>query len=802
MAKNLLIVESPAKAKTIEGYLGKDFMVKSSYGHIRDLVKTDDAIDVNNQFAQKYEVPADKKAIVSELKKLAKESELVWLASDEDREGEAISWHLFDTLELKEEKTRRIVFHEITKPAIIKAIETPRKIDYNLVYAQQARRVLDRLVGFELSPVLWKKVKPSLSAGRVQSVAVRLIVDREREVNKFQSAAAFKIVAVFSTGKQKELFRAELSTRFDQAEDARRFLNDCIGAGFSVTQLDTKPAKRSPAPPFTTSTLQQEASRKLGFSVSRTMTVAQKLYESGKITYMRTDSVNLSDTALNASADEIISVYGPKYHQQRKFKTKSAGAQEAHEAIRPTYFNVKTVDGDPSERRLYELIWKRAIASQMSEAQFEKTTAKIAITTRPEELVANGEVMKFDGFLKVYMESDDDENEAVADDAADNAMLPPLAKGQSLELKEMNATERYTRPPSRYTEASLVKKLEELGIGRPSTYAPTISTIQNRGYVVKEDRDGKPRNYQVLTLKDAAVTAKTLTEVTGTERAKLFPTDIGAVVNDFLVAHFKGIVDFNFTASVEKQFDEIAQGLQEWTKMIRAFYSPFHQEVETTLLNADRANGERELGVDPVTGKKISVRIGRFGPFVQIGEASEDEQEKPRYASLRSGQMIESISLEDALELFKLPKKAGIFEDKEMTVAVGKFGPYIRHNSAFYSLPKGIDPLTVDEPTAISIIEAKRQKDIERLIKTFDENPEARIENGRWGPYIKFGKLNIKIPKGKDPMELTYQEVLELSEIPQKTTGRSFKAAKAPAAPAAKPAKKKVTKAKATKSKK
>jgi DNA topoisomerase-1 len=768
MAKNLLIVESPAKAKTIEGYLGKDFLVKSSYGHIRDLVKTDDAIDIKHGFTQKYEVPADKKAVVSELKKLAKEAEMVWLASDEDREGEAISWHLFETLDLKADKTKRIVFHEITKPAIIKAIENPRQIDYNLVNAQQARRVLDRLVGFELSPVLWKKVKPSLSAGRVQSVAVRLIVDREREINQFKPEAAFKVVAIFTTGKAKELFKAELPQRFAEQAAAAQFLNDCLSAAFSVNSLENKPAKRSPAAPFTTSTLQQEASRKLGFSVSRTMSVAQKLYEAGKITYMRTDSVNLSDTALDAAAKEIRSAYGEQYHQLRKFKTKSAGAQEAHEAIRPTYFDVHTLTGDAAEKRLYELIWKRAIASQMSEAAFEKTTAKIGISTRAEELVAQGEVMKFDGFLKVYMESSDEEedNEVNLEDSNDQAILPPLSKGQALELREMHATERYSRPPARYTEASLVKKLEELGIGRPSTYAPTISTVQNRGYVVKEDREGKVRNYQFLSLRDGQIVTETKTENTGAEKAKLFPTDIGAIVNDFLVEHFKGIVDFHFTAKVEKEFDEIAQGLKDWTKMLEGFYGPFHSEVENTLQNAERANGGRELGIDPASGKKISVRIGRFGPFVQIGDA--EDEEKPRYASLRSGQMLESISLEEALDLFKLPKKVGSFEDLDMTVAIGKFGPYIRHNNAFYSLPKEVDPFDVDEAQAIEIIADKRKRDAEKLIKVFEENPEARIENGRWGPYIKFGKLNIKIPKDKTPESLTYAEVAELAAAAEK----------------------------------
>ena len=791
MAKNLLIVESPAKAKTIEGYLGKDFTVKSSYGHIRDLIKSEDAIDTANNFTQKYEVPADKKQVVSELKKLAKEAEMVWLASDEDREGEAISWHLFETLGLKDATTKRIVFHEITKPAILRAIDTPRKIDYNLVNAQQARRVLDRLVGFELSPVLWKKVKPSLSAGRVQSVAVRLIVDRERDINKFKSEAAFKIVAIF--GKGKEAFKAELPERFSQQEDAEKFLNDCIGADFEIRSLETKPAKRSPAAPFTTSTLQQEASRKLGYSVARTMQVAQRLYESGYISYMRTDSVNLSETALDAAQKEIISAYGDKYHQLRKYKTKNASAQEAHEAIRPTYFNNHTIDGESAEKRLYELIWKRAIASQMSEAQFEKTTAKISISSRREELTANGEVMKFDGFLKVYLESDDEEEDTQQD--GENTMLPPLTRGQRLALQEMSATERFSRPPARYTEASLVKKLEELGIGRPSTYAPTISTIQNRGYVVKEEREGKIRHFRVLTLKGDSVVKEDKTENTGAERGKLFPTDIGSVVNDFLVLHFNDIVDFNFTASVEKQFDEIAQGLKEWTAMLHDFYNPFHKEVQSTIETADKATGERELGVHPESGKKISVRIGRYGPFVQVGESAteENKEEKPLYASLRAGQSIETISLEEALELFKLPKVVGEYEGKVMKVAIGRFGPYISHNSAFISLPKEIDPLDVTEEEAIVLIEAKRKKDAEKLIKGFDEDPAVKVLNGRWGPYIEFGKLNVKIPKDKDPLTLTYEECKALADAMPKDAKKGRFGKTAAAKPAAKkaPAKKK-----------
>lgn len=776
MAKNLLIVESPAKAKTIEGYLGKDFLVKSSYGHIRDLVKTDDAIDTANNFKQQYEVPADKRAVVSELKKLAKEAETVWLASDEDREGEAISWHLYETLGLHEEKTKRIVFHEITKPAILKAIETPRRIDFNLVNAQQARRVLDRLVGFELSPVLWKKVKPALSAGRVQSVAVRLIVDREREINRFKAEAAFKVIAIFHTDNPKELFKAELPQRFILATDAERFLTDCISADFVVNGLETKPSKRNPAAPFTTSTLQQEASRKLGFSVARTMSVAQRLYEAGRITYMRTDSVNLSDTALQGAEQEIKSAYGDKYHKRRQYRTKSAGAQEAHEAIRPTYFDRHTIDGDNAERRLYELIWKRAIASQMSEAEFEKTTAKIGVSTRKEELVANGEVMRFDGFLKVYFESTDDEQEPNLDSDTDNALLPPLQRNQQVQLKNMTATERFSRPSARYTEASLVKKLEELGIGRPSTYAPTISTIQNRGYVVKENRDGKPRDYRVLELEAGKIATLTKTEVTGAEKTKLFPTDIGVVVNDFLVEHFKGIVDFNFTAKVEKEFDEIAQGMKEWTDMLHGFYAPFHQEVETTIKNADRATNERELGTDPETGKRVSVRIGRFGPMVQIGSA--DDEEKPRFASLRPGQMIETITFEEALDLFKLPKKVGEFEEKEMTVAIGRFGPYIRHDNAFYSLPKEVDPHDVTADSAIEIIKDKRQKDIEKIVKIFDENPDARVENGRWGPFVRFGKQNLKIPKGTEVQDITYADVLKWAEADEKRPKKKVKGKK------------------------
>ncbi|MBB2144938.1 type I DNA topoisomerase [Pedobacter sp. LMG 31464] len=757
MAKNLLIVESPAKAKTIEGYLGKDFLVKSSYGHIRDLVKGDMGIDTDNNFSQTYEVPADKKQVVAELKKLAKEAEMVWLASDEDREGEAISWHLYETLGLKESNTKRIVFHEITKPAILKAIDNPRTIDYNLVFAQQARRVLDRLVGFELSPVLWKKVKPFLSAGRVQSVAVRLIVDREREVNKFNSTAAFKITAQFTTGKGKEIVKAELPQRFEKAADAEKFLQDCVNANFAVSSLEVKPAKRNPAAPFTTSTLQQEASRKLGFSVARTMQIAQKLYESGKITYMRTDSVNLSQTAIDAASAEIRSAWGDKYHQPRVYKTKSAGAQEAHEAIRPTYFNQHSVDGDNSEKRLYDLIWKRAIASQMSEAIFEKTNVNINISTRKEELLAEGEVLKFDGFLKVYLESTDDEDE----ENEDNNLLPPLAKGQSLILKELAATERFSRPPARYTEASLVKKLEELGIGRPSTYAPTISTVQNRGYVVKEDKDGKKREFVSMVLANGNISKVTKSEITGAEKSKLFPTDIGEVVNDFLVEHFKGIVDFNFTAKVEKQFDEIAQGLQEWTKMLHSFYTPFHSEVENTLENADRANGERLLGIDPTTGKNVYAKVGRYGPLVQIGEISDDEEDKPRYASLGKSQSVGTVTLEEALDQFKLPFQLEDYEGKEVSVGVGRFGPYVKWGDAFISIPKNEDPLTVDQVRALEIIGEKVTADAP--VAEYEGLPVTK-GTGRFGPFIKWNSLFINVPKAYNFDALSANDIKELIE--------------------------------------
>lgn len=754
MAKNLLIVESPAKAKTIEGYLGKDFLVKSSYGHIRDLVKGDMGIDIENNFSQTYEVPADKRNIVTELKKLAKSAETVWLASDEDREGEAISWHLFETLGLKTENTRRIVFHEITKPAILKAIETPRSIDYDLVYAQQARRVLDRLVGFELSPVLWRKIKPSLSAGRVQSVAVRLIVDREREVGKFNSLAAFKVTAQFTTGTGKEIVKAELPHRFNTEAEANAFLQDCIPANYAVSSLEVKPAKRNPAPPFTTSTLQQEASRKLGFSVARTMQVAQKLYEAGKISYMRTDSVNLSETAIAAAAAEITSAYGEKYHQPRRYKTKSAGAQEAHEAIRPTYFNAHNVTGDISEQRLYELIWKRAIASQMSEALFEKTVAQITISKRKELLVAEGEVMKFDGFLKVYLESSDEETD---DNSGEGHILPPLARGQALTLASMQAVERFSRPPARYTEASLVKKLEELGIGRPSTYAPTISTVQNRGYVVKQDRDGKTRSFTQLEIADGTVKKDIKTEITGAEKGKLFPTDIGEVVNDFLVAHFEHIVDFNFTANVEKEFDEIAQGLKNWTEMLHNFYAPFHKDVQETLETAERATGERLLGIDAVSGKNVYTKVGKFGPLVQIGE--NDDEEKPKYASLLSTQSVGTISFEEAMDLFKLPLQLGTFEEKEVIIGIGRFGPYVKWGESFISIPKGEDPFTITLERSVELV--KEKQEAEAPVAEYEGLPVTKGK-GRFGPFIKWNNLFINVPRAYNFDTLSPGEIQEL----------------------------------------
>lgn len=754
MPKNLVIVESPAKAKTIEGYLGKDFVVKSSYGHVRDLPKSDVAIDIDAGFVPKYEISADKKQVIKELKKLAKDAETIWLATDEDREGEAISWHLMQALDLPEDKIKRIVFNEITKSAIMKAIESPRQVDIDLVNAQQARRVLDRLVGFELSPVLWKKVKPSLSAGRVQSVSVRLIVEREREIIDFKAQNSYRVVAIFST--EHGNFKAELPKRLETLEEAKAFLEHCAKAAFKVGKLEQKPASKSPAAPFTTSTLQQEASRKLGFSVTQTMVVAQKLYESGKITYMRTDSVNLSDTALNMSRDVITKNYGSDYAKTRKYTSKSKGAQEAHEAIRPTDLNISEAGGDRNEQRLYDLIWKRTIASQMADAKLEKTTITIDVSGSEQNLIARGEVLQFEGFLKVYLEGSDDENAE-----EQSGMLPPMKTGQDLNLEDLSATERFTLHPPRYTEASLVKKLEELGIGRPSTYAPTISTIQKRGYVTKESRDGHKREYNFLELKGGKVNEETREETTGSEKNKLFPTDIGMVVNDFLVEHFQRILDYHFTAEVEKEFDDIAQGGLEWNQMIKRFYQPFHENVEKTLEESERATGERELGTDPKSGKPVIARIGRYGPMIQIGSA---DDEKKQFASLQHEQSISTITLEEALELFKLPRTVGEFEGEDVVAAIGRYGPYLRHKGKFTSIPEEHDPLSIKIDTAIELIEVKRKEEANRIIQTFEQDDTIQVLNGRYGPYIKAGKKNVKIPKGEDPKELTFERIQELIE--------------------------------------
>lgn len=758
MSKNLVIVESPAKAKTIEKFLGKDYQVMSSFGHIRDLAEKGIGIDFENNYTPQYVVSSDKKKVVSELKKASKEADIVWLASDEDREGEAIAWHLYDELKLNSDKTKRIVFHEITKDAILNAIEHPRDIDVNLVDAQQARRVLDRIVGFELSPVLWRKVRPSLSAGRVQSVAVRLIVEREREINQFSAESAYRVSAIFNSkdinGQPVEL-KAELQTRFKDKESALAFLETCKNADFNIDSIVTKPARKSPAPPFTTSTLQQEAARKLGFSVAQTMQVAQRLYEAGKITYMRTDSVNLSELAINTSKAEIISMAGERYLHTRRFNTKTKGAQEAHEAIRPTYMNAHTVDGTSQEKRLYELIWKRTIASQMAEAELEKTSIFINISGSKYQFVASGEVIVFDGFLKVYLESVDDEN-----DENNESLLPAMKEGEKLISDEIVAQQRFSQKPPRYSEASLVRKLEELGIGRPSTYAPTISTIQNRTYVEKGDRPAEKREFNVLKLSAGKISDKIKSENTGAEKSKLFPTDIGIVVTDFLTEYFPDILSYNFTAEVEKEFDEIAEGKIKWTGSIDKFYKSFHPVVEDTMKNSERQVGERILGTDPATGRQLSVKIGKYGPIAQIGTS--EEEEKPVFASLRRDQSIESITLEDALELFKLPRKLGEYEEKEMTVAIGRFGPYIRHASAFYSLPKTDDPMEVTAERAIEIIETKREEEKNRLIATLGENGEIQVLNGRFGPYFTCDKVNYKIPKGTDPATLTHEKCVAL----------------------------------------
>ena len=776
MAKNLVIVESPAKAKTIEKFLGKDFEVLSSYGHIRDLKKKDFSVDIEHNYKPIYEIPADKKKLVETLKQEADKADMVWLASDEDREGEAIAWHLFEVLKLKPEKTKRIVFHEITKDAILHAIENPRDIDLNRVDAQQARRVLDRIVGFELSPVLWKKVKPALSAGRVQSVAVRLIVEREREISAFKPEAAYRVIGEFLL-PGGELLKAELSQRLKTEDEAKALLEACKTARFSIGDVTVKPAKKSPAAPFTTSTLQQEAARKLGFSVAQTMMVAQRLYEAGHITYMRTDSVNLSSLAINTTKDEIVKTLGERYLHIRNYHTHTKGAQEAHEAIRPTYISHHEINASSQEKRLYELIWKRTIASQMSDAELEKTTATIAVSGRKEHFVAVGEVLKFDGFLKVYMESTDDEGDTEGNDK----MLPALAKGDVLALSSVTATERFSQAPARYTEASLVRKLEELGIGRPSTYAPTISTIQQREYVEKGDRKGTERKYRMLTLHDGKIESGEKTELTGADKGKLLPTDIGVVVNDFLTEYFPDILNYNFTANVEQQFDDIAEGKTVWNDEIDHFYKLFHPVVESALaLRLEHKVGERVLGTDPKSGRPVSVKIGRFGPLVQIG--TPEDAEKPLFASLLKGQSMSTITLEEALKLFDLPRTLGDFEGKTVVVGIGRVGPYIRHDGKYVSLPKEFTPQGVSLEDAIILIQQKREQESQRLIKKFDEDDELELLNGRFGPYIAYKKKNYKLPKGSEPALLTFADCMKIVEDADKAPAKK------------KPARKKTTK--------
>lgn len=757
MLKNLVIVESPAKAKTIEKFLGKDYKVMSSYGHIRDLKKKSFSIDIDNKYVPIYEIPDDKKELVKSLKKASKEAQMVWLASDEDREGEAIAWHLYEVLGLTPEKTRRIAFHEITKNAIINAIENPREIDLNRVDAQQARRVLDRIVGFELSPVLWKKIKPSLSAGRVQSVAVRLIAERENEIKAFIPETFFRINGNFIS-TDKYTIKAELSKRLPDEVSARQFLLDCINAEFKVSATSVKPLKKTPAPPFTTSTLQQEASRKLGFSVSQTMMIAQRLYESGYITYMRTDSVNLSSLAIGSISKEIKETLGEKYLKIRNYQTKSKGAQEAHEAIRPTYIDRHDIEGSAQEKKLYSLIWKRTIASQMSDAEIEKTTIEIQPSTRQEHFIATGEVITFDGFLKVYIESRDDEN------LEDNneMILPPLSIGDKLTTNDVVATQRFTQQPPRYTEASLVKKMEELGIGRPSTYAPTISTIQQREYVEKSVKSIEKREYSVLTLKNNKISSKIKTENTGTESGKLIPTDIGIVVNNFLMEYFPNILDYNFTANVEEKFDDIAEGKLKWNNEIEEFYTEFHPEVDKAMnLRLEHKVGERLLGNDPATGKPVSVKIGRFGPLVQIGNGEGDE--KPQFASLLKGQSVNTITLEEALKLFEFPRIIGEFEGYEVSVAIGRFGPYIKHNNKFISIPKELEPTAVSIEDAQELIISKREAETKKIVKTFEQDEKLQILNGRYGVYIAYEKSNYKIPKAvKDPEALSYEECMNI----------------------------------------
>lgn len=781
MQKNLVIVESPAKAKTIEKFLGKDYKVMSSYGHIRDLKTKEFSIDIEHDYAPQYVIPADKKKLVSELKSEAKSAEQVWLASDEDREGEAISWHLYEVLGLKPENTKRIVFHEITKNAILHAIETPRDININLVNAQQARRVLDRIVGFELSPILWRKVKPALSAGRVQSVAVRLIVEREREINEFVSEAAFRVIANFILPDGTTVLKAELNRRLKDKKEVEAFLESCKNASFTIDDITTKPVKKSPAPPFTTSTLQQEAARKLGYSVSQTMMIAQRLYESGLITYMRTDSVNLSDLALGTAKEAIFETYGEKYYKFRQYHTKSKGAQEAHEAIRPTYISNVEAGSSSQEKKLYELIRKRTIACQMADAELERTTISVGISGQTERFVAVGEVISFEGFLQVYMESNDDDTEK----EQENGLLPPVKLHETLSLKDIVATERFTQRPPRYTEASLVRRLEELGIGRPSTYASTIQTIQNREYVVKGDKEGVERAYTVVSLSKGKIEEAEKTETVGADRNKLMPTDIGTVVNDFLMEYFPDVLDYNFTASVEKEFDSVAEGELVWTKAIDKFYKIFHPIVEATAaVKTEHKVGERELGIDPKSGNPVFVKIGRYGPVVQIGAAHADDKEapKPQFASLMKGQSIDTITLEEALKLFDLPRTVGEYEGKVMVAAVGRFGPFIRHDGKFVSIPKDLNPLTITAEEAIALIEGKRVKDEQRFIKKFEEDPEMEILKGRFGPYISYQKANYRIPKTvTDPTVLTLEDckkiIAEAGEKPAaKKTTRKKKA--------------------------
>ena len=768
MQKNLVIVESPAKAKTIEKFLGKDYKVLSSYGHIRDLKTKQFSIDIEHNYAPQYEIPADKKKLVSELKAESKAAEMVWLASDEDREGEAISWHLYEVLGLKPENTRRIVFHEITKTAILHAIETPRSIDMNLVNAQQARRVLDRIVGFQLSPILWRKVKPALSAGRVQSVAVRLIVEREREIQDFVSEAAYRVTANFILPDGKTILKAELNRRLKTKEEAQAFLKACQQATFTIDDISKKPVRKSPAPPFTTSTLQQEAARKLGYSVSQTMMIAQRLYESGFITYMRTDSFNLSDLALGTAKEAILESYGEKYYKFRQYHTKSKGAQEAHEAIRPTYIAKAEIDGTAQERKLYDLIRKRIIACQMADAELERTTISVDISGLKEKFVATGEVVVFDGFLQVYHESTDDDQEK----EQGNTLLPVVHLQDALQLKEATATERFTQRPARYTEATLVRRLEELGIGRPSTYAPTIQTIQNREYVIKGDKEGTERAYSILTLNKKGIQESTKTEMVGADRNKLMPTDIGIVVNDFLMEYFQLVMDYNFTAKVEKEFDAIAEGEENWTKVIDNFYQAFHPVVEqTAAIRTEHKVGERQLGIDPKSGKPVFVKIGRFGPVAQIGESNpEKDNEKPQFATLLKGQSIETITLEEALKLFELPRTVGEYEGKVVVAAIGRFGPFIRHDGKFVSIPKDKNPISITLDEAIELIQQKRAKDENRFIKKFEEEPELEILNGRYGPYIAYKGKNYRIPKtGYTPAEMTLADCMKLvSEADQK----------------------------------